>query len=519
MICRGRASVGRLILILLMEATLIFPHQLFRPHPAVKAGRSIWLLEDPLFWGNDRHWPFRFHVQKRVLHRATLVEFTAELEAAGHPVVHVRANAGPTTTAEMLERALPRTVTRLHVVDPVDDVLHRRLTRFASARQIELIWHESPNFLSPPDFRASHFGSERKPFLARFYAEQRQRLGLLMEANGSPRGGRWSFDTENRRRLGPRVEIPPVRFPPAHGSVSEAIKEITADFPDSRGECTRFDYPVTRRDARAWLDDFLNWRLHGFGDYEDAISEQHGILFHSVLTPALNLGLLHPHEVVTRAIAAAEAQQIPLNSIEGFVRQLIGWREFIRCAYEVRGVVMRTANFWRFTRRMPAAFYSGTTGIDPVDHVIRRVLATGWCHHIERLMILGNFMLLCRIRPDDVYQWFMELFVDAYDWVMVPNVYGMSQFSDGGSFTTKPYLSASSYVLKMSDFPRGPWCDTWDALFWTFIADHRDVFEANPRLRPMTLQVDRIGAKIQTHKSRAENFLARLEGGAEGPLT
>jgi deoxyribodipyrimidine photolyase-related protein len=158
----------------------------------------------------------------------------------------------------------------------------------------------------------------------------------------------------------------------------------------------------------------------------------------------------------------ARAGRIPMNSLEGFIRQVIGWREFMHGIYQHRGVEIRNGNFWGFDRPLPSSFYDGTTGIPPVDRVIRQLLDDGYCHHIERLMVLGNFMLLCRIKPDDVYRWFMEMFVDSYDWVMVPNVYGMSQFADGGTFTTKPYISGSNYILKMSDEPKGEWCQIWD---------------------------------------------------------
>jgi len=221
----------------------------------------------------------------------------------------------------------------------------------------------------------------------------------------------------------------------------------------------------------------------------------------------LNIGLLDPADVVRRVLS----RDVPLNSKEGFIRQVIGWREFMRGIYQHRGSAIRTRNFWNFERSMPAAFYDGTTGIPPVDRVIRQVLADGYCHHIERLMVLGNFMLLCRIRPDDVYRWFMELFVDAYDWVMVPNVYGMSQFADGGTFTTKPYLSGSNYVLKMSDETKGSWCATWDGLFWTFIADHLDFFLSNPRLSMMARTWMKLSAEKQhAHRNAADTFLANL---------
>jgi deoxyribodipyrimidine photolyase-related protein len=256
------------------------------------------------------------------------------------------------------------------------------------------------------------------------------------------------------------------------------------------------------------LQQFIQQRLSGFGDYEDAISREHTVLFHSVLTPMLNIGLLSPQQVLDAVLM--EQQRIPINALEGFVRQIIGWREYMRLVYRTMGTAQRTRNYWNHTRPLPKSFYDGTTGIEPIDHTIRRVLCYGYCHHIERLMILGNFMLLCEFHPDAIYQWFMEMFVDAYDWVMVPNVYGMSQHADGGAITTKPYISGSSYVLKMSDYKKGPWCDVWDGLYWRFIDRNRSFFESNPRMKVMTGQLDRMGDKLKKHRDIADTFLSNL---------
>jgi len=233
-------------------------------------------------------------------------------------------------------------------------------------------------------------------------------------------------------------------------------------------------------------------------------------VFHAVLTPMLNTGLIAPQEVINAVMK--HAQGVPLNSLEGFVRQVIGWREFMRLVYIQVGAMQRKRNFWNYTKPIPKAFYDGTTGIEPVDHVIKQVLRTGYCHHIERLMILGNFLLLCEVHPDAVFQWFMELFIDAYDWVMVPNVYGMSQHADGGYTTTKPYISGSAYVLKMSDFKRGPWCATWDALYWNFIDQHTEFFAGNPRMAMMAKLKDKLGDKLVEHRRVADAFLTKLHG-------
>ncbi len=255
----------------------------------------------------------------------------------------------------------------------------------------------------------------------------------------------------------------------------------------------------------------MQTRLQDFGAYEDAIVREESVLHHSLLSPLINVGLIRPDDVLHQALKHAQSFDIPINSLEGFVRQLIGWREFIRGMYEVKGGESRRRNYWGFHRRMPAAFYSATTGVEPVDNTIRKVMNTGYCHHIERLMVLGNFMLLCEIDPDEVYRWFMELFIDAYDWVMVPNVYGMSQFADGGLFATKPYISGSNYLVKMSDYPRGEWQATWDGLFWRFMHVHRDFFLQNPRLAMLLRTFDRMDPdKRSGHLATAENFLKSL---------
>ncbi|MFM7710515.1 MAG: FAD-binding domain-containing protein, partial [Ferruginibacter sp.] len=189
----------------------------------------------------------------------------------------------------------------------------------------------------------------------------------------------------------------------------------------------------------------------------------------------------------------------------------IGWREFIRLIYEEKGVEQRTKNYWGFSRKIPPCFWDGTTGIDPIDRTIKKLLKTGYCHHIERLMVLGNFMLLCEFDPNEVYEWFMVFFIDAYDWVMVPNIYGMTQFADGGLMTTKPYISGSNYLMKMSDYPKGSWQAVWDALFWRFMHVHRSFFLQNPRLGMLVRTWDKMPEeKRKNHLQTADAFLLTL---------
>jgi deoxyribodipyrimidine photolyase-related protein len=248
-----------------------------------------------------------------------------------------------------------------------------------------------------------------------------------------------------------------------------------------------------------------------FGIYEDAIHKENSILNHSVLSPMLNIGLLTPKLVIAKSLSYAKANNIPINSLEGFVRQITGWREFIRGIYESRGSDERTLNFWEFKRKIPASFYDGTTGMPPIDETIKRVLQTGYCNHIERLMILGNFMLLCEFDPDEVYKWFMELFIDAYDWVMVTNVYGMSQFADGGLMASKPYISGSNYIMKMSNYKKGEWQKAWDGLFWRFMDKQRTFFLSNPRLGMLVRMFDKMPNEKQVaHLNNAELYLNSL---------
>ena len=498
-----------------MEATIIYPHQLFAAHPGVAKGRPIFLIEDPLFFGTDPRWPLTLHGQKLVLHRASMQAYAAELSAAEQVVRVVEAPEGShTDSVGVLEALFPAAPSTLHLADPADDVLMRRIRRYAARHGVALTVHPSPNFLTPAAALEKFCAGPKRSSMARFYEAQRRRLDLLLEPDGAPVGGKWSFDADNRERLPANHPVPAEPRARAGALVQAAVDHVARRFPGRCGGLAGFRWPVTRDEADAWYQRFLDERFASFGGYEDAISTRHAFLFHSAITPMLNIGLLDPRQVVERALAHALRRQVPMNSLEGFIRQVIGWREFMHGLYRHRGVALRSGNFWRFERPMPRSFYDGTTGVSPVDRVIRQLLGEGWCHHIERLMVLGNFMLLCRIRPDDVYRWFMEMFVDAYDWVMVPNVYGMSQFADGGTFTTKPYLSGSNYVCKMSDEPRGDWCGIWDALFWSFIADHQGFFLSNPRLSMMARNWEKMSPGTQDrHRALAAAFLRRLDAG------
>ena len=469
-----------------MEISLVFPHQLFDPHPALSKARKVLLVEDPLFFGNDRHWPLNFHAQKRVLHRATMTHWMQTMQQRGYDVTRVETDGQPKTTAELLAPHL-QNVSSVHVCEVVDDVLNRRLRRLKA----KLVVHETPMFLTPLSFIEQQLGSKKKPFMAAFYQAQRKRLGILLDAEGGPLGGQWSYDTENRQKLPKGHRAPALPVFAETEALKEAKAYVAMKYPQALGTVAKFRWPVTREQALQELEAFLEQRLTLFGHYEDAISPAQPWLYHSTLTAPLNIGLITPQEIIDRTLDYASAHDVPLNSLEGFIRQIIGWREFMRGIYHLHGVKVRNGNYWQHREPMPTGFYHGTSSITPVDAVVKRLHETAYCHHIERLMVLGNIMVLKQIEPDAVYRWFMEFFIDAYDWVMVPNVYGMSQFADGGTFTTKPYISGSNYLLKMSDHPKGLWCAQWDSLFWDFIGRHREFFLKNPRMSMMVRQWDK----------------------------
>lgn len=456
----------------------------------------------------------RHHKQKIVLFLAAMRGHADELRARGFKLDYVRltdAEAGLS-----YEQKLERSITK-HKCDGLvtfeieDRIFEERIKRFADQAGVHLTFLPSPMFLTPRDEFADYLEGVSKPFMASFYRWQRRRLGVLVREDGEPVGDRWSFDDENRKKLPKGVMIPDRDWVKCTQHVDEIARVVNERFPDHAGSTKDFWLPTTRRQTLRWYRHFLEHYFARFGDYEDALSGRDPFLFHSVLSPMLNMGLVTPDEVLDRALKSADEHSVPLNSLEGLVRQVIGWREFIRGIDRHFGSEQEQTNHWGHHRLLTPHWYDGTTGLTPLDDVIHKVNQYGWAHHIERLMVLGNLMLLCEIEPRQAYQWFMEMFVDSSDWVMGPNVYGMGLFSDGGIFATKPYICGSNYILKMSDYSRGPWCDVMDGLYWRFIGKHNDAFAKNPRMSMMARAYDRLKTD---HRKRildaAEAFIERV---------
>ncbi|MCH2177649.1 MAG: cryptochrome/photolyase family protein [Mariniblastus sp.] len=491
---------------------LIFPNQLFEQHPGISLQpERIALIEDSLFFG-DAQYPAKFHKQKLWMHRATMKRHAEKLTQQGWVVDYVEYAEEENVLESYLATAFQDSLGRVIIADVVDHTLEKRLDRYCRKFEIEREVIETPLFLNSGQENTNYRADKKRWFMADFYKHQRRRLGVLMDGD-QPVGGQWSFDQDNRKKIPKRVLSGIPQLEPAdHDLIDLAARDhVNQHFPDHPGSIDQLIYPTSHEAARSWLNQFLHQRFALFGDYEDAIEQNECWLWHSVLTPMLNIGLLTPAAVLSAALEYGERSTIPLNSLEGFVRQVIGWREFMRATYEDLGATMRTTNHWNHQRSIPASFYDGTTGLLPIDDAIRRILDTGYCHHIERLMVLGGFMFLCEFDPDEIYLWFMEMFVDSYDWVMVPNVYAMSQHADGGLITTKPYFSGSAYVRKMSHYPKDDWCQIWDGLYWRWIWRHVDDLAKNPRWAMMCAMAKKMDpVKRSEHLQHADNFLSGL---------
>lgn len=360
----------------------------------------------------------------------------------------------------------------------------------------------------------------RRYVMEHFYRAMRRHFGILLDEAGAPVGGQWNYDNLNRKRL-PKGLIPPEipNFPPDE-ITSEVMKEIE-ESGEGFGELAGFDLAVTHEQAREAFEDFLAKRLTDFGPYEDAMSQDQTTLFHSVLSPYLNLGLLEPLKLARAAEDCFRAKTSPINSVEGFIRQIIGWREFIYWQYWRLMPDILVVNFWGANRPLPAWFWDGKTDMNCLRQVLSRVLRHGYVHHIERLMVLSNFSLLAGLDPLAVNDWFTLGFVDAHEWVMVPNVLGMGLNADGGIIATKPYIASANYINKMSNYCQscdyhrkertGPQACPFNTLYWNFLTINEEALRANPRLGRSVLGLRHLDdAERQAVIEQADSFLNDL---------
>ena len=466
---------------------IIFPNQLFEKSFSISNGCKTYLIEEHLFFKQ-----YNFHKQKIFFHRSSMKSYEDFLIKKGVEVIYVDSYNENSDIRNFLSNT---EISKINIYHPEDNWLEKRIKETCQINKIEIKIYENPLFLTSRDSLFPFFNPEKKKlFQTSFYKNQRKKFNILINEYDKPTGGKWTYDDMNRKKFPKNKKTPSIDYSKIKSkNFLDSYNYVENNFAKNFGEINSFQlYPTDFKSAKIWFNNFLKTRFDEFGIYEDAVLINESIINHSVISPLINSGLLEPNYIVKTSLDYYKKYDIPLNSMEGFIRQIIGWREFIRGVYYSKGTEERTKNYWNFKRKIPKSFYEGSTGIDPIDDTIKKVKKTAYGNHIERLMILGNFMVLCEFDPDEVYKWFMEVFIDSYDWVMVPNVYGMSQFADGGLMSTKPYISSSNYIIKMSDYKKGSWSEIWDGLFWTFMDKQRDFFKKNPRMRMLISSFDKM---------------------------
>lgn len=363
--------------------------------------------------------------------------------------------------------------------------------------------------------------SGKRVIMEHFYRAMRKHYGVLMEGDGKPAGGDWNYDELNRKPLPHTFEAPQVpTFAPDELTREVMAQVETMDY--ALGHADDFGLAVTHEQAQQALDDFIAHRLPDFGPYEDAMSVSGSPLYHSQLSPYVNIGLLEPMELIHAAETAYRKGDAPLQSVEGFIRQILGWREFMYWQYWQQMPGLRTSNSWNGQRHMPQMFWDGKTDMNCIHHVASRVLDSGYNNHIERLMIVCNFCLLAGVDPAEVSAWFLSCYFDAYDWVVLPNVIGMGMNSDGGRTATKPYIASAKYINRMSDYCQhcrfspntrtGPDACPYNFLYWNFLVEHEEKLRSQGRLGQNVLSLRHLDEKERISVAQqAKHFLDTLE--------
>ncbi|MCA8961154.1 MAG: cryptochrome/photolyase family protein [Planctomycetes bacterium] len=445
------------------------------------------------------------HRQRTAMFLAAMRHFALELHEAGHRVQYVRLDDPHNTQCfdgevrRQTERLRPDELTCtlpgewrvLHLVENWKEEL---------APRVEI--RPDRHFLVQPDEFSTWAKGRRSLVMEHFYREQRKRLDILMTDDGQPTGGQWNFDADNRQSFAgaPSIRRPYRARPDA--ITREVMAMVERRLPNLPGRMASLPWPVTRDEAKRALDDFIDHRLPRFGAYQDAMWTEETTLYHSRLSAALNLKLLDPRDAARSAIAAYESGAAPLNSVEGFVRQIIGWREFIRGVYWYAGPEYERRNGLEHHGDLPALYWSGETDLECLRQSIGQVLDESYGHHIQRLMITGNFALIAGVHPKKVSDWYLGMYTDAVDWVTLPNTLGMAMHADGGVVGTKPYAASGKYVKRMSNYcdhcpydvkrRTGEAACPFNTFYWDFLIRHRQRFAKNHRMRMILANVDRM---------------------------
>ena len=468
-----------------------------------KKDHTFFLAEDFGLCTYEKH-----HKQKILLFLSSMRSFRDELQENGFEVIYktIEEDDFKISYTEKLNKIANEFNIDSISIYEIEDKPFEKTFFSELPKNVNLNYLPSPMFLTSRTEFKDYLSNTKKPFMANFYKLQRKKNCFLIDDDNNPVGGKWSFDEENRKKI-PKEIIFPKKFQAVETKHTKYLKKIIEEqFKDHVGSTENFWICTTRKDAWKQFDYFTKQKINLFGDYEDAVDQRDNFLFHSSLSPLMNMGLITPGEVVEKLKKIVG--KVKINSLEGYFRQIAGWREFIKGVYQSYDEEFEKNNFFNHKRLMKKSWYDGSTGMVPLDYSIKNASNFAWTHHIERLMIQANIMNLCEIKPLYAYKWFMEHYMDSSEWVMYPNVFGMGLFSDGGIFSTKPYICGSSYFRKMMDFKKGEWCDVLDGLYWRFIENNRDFFGKNPRLSMMIRVLDKMN---QDRKKKiitlADNFI------------
>ena len=461
---------------------IIFPHQLYNPkYIDYKKYKYIFIVEEPRYFTD-----FLFHKLKLVFHRASMKKYYDNLIKLHSHVKYINFNKVTDLFYEELEE--------IDVYDPYDHKLLNKLNKLVKVNIIDNL-----QFLVSPN----EINKEKKYRHDSFYKMMRIKYNILIDNKNKPIGGKWSFDSENRLNFPDDIKIPQLPKIKNNAYITEAKEYVNKHFPDNYGSLDYFIYPIDHKASISWLKNFLSKRLKLFGKYEDSVSTKHAFGFHSVLSPMMNIGLLRDIEVleISNDYYNKNKSKIPIESFEGFIRQIIGWRQYVFCLYQLEGNKMIKSNLLNHTNKLNENWWNDV-GITPINFLIDKIKKYAYAHHIERLMFLSNWLLLNQIHPKEVYRIFMEWTIDAYDWVMVPNVFGMGQ-SATDIMMTRIYFSSSNYILKMSNFKNDEtdWIKIWNALYYNFIKDNKTLLASN---YATAMQVKHYNNKSTSEKNEIE---------------
>jgi len=504
--------------------------------------KTIWILGDQLsltnsaLAGGDRQRDvvlmiesrargafMRYHQQKLVLIYSAMRHFAEDLKRAGWTVDYTRLEEG-LKFEEAVQRHFARFApNEIHLAQPNSYLESETVTKIGRKLAVTVRLIPTAQFICDREDFREEASSKVRLVMEQHYRRVRKKTGYLMRGS-EPEGDQWNFDADNRLTLidwkkERLVAPPPLPRVTPDAITREVMEMVKREYSDHPGRGEDLWVPVTREEALRWLADFVEHRLPRFGDFEDLMLADEPILFHSTLSPMLNLGLLTPQECVEAAIAAYRQNRAPLNAVEGFVRQIIGWREYINGTYWLRGPHYRDLNGLRATRPLPAWFYTGETPMNCLSQVLRQTIALGWNHHIQRLMVIGNFVLLAGIRPQEALGWYLEMYIDAFDWVMVANVIGLVCHADEGRVATKPYAASGAYIRRMSNYcegcrfdpnqKTGPNACPFNYLYWNFYDTHAQRFSQNQRTSmPVQAWRKRSPLEKETIRADAARFLS-----------